>query len=1320
MTEFTTSDNHPDPQVIEKGDDGQDTEEDYPSFRGVLSEGFQYLRSKREGKDENHPPGCILPTFLHHVSVNFIDPTTSSIATTSSTTTHQPVHLYEKFCEIFEREYQSTLSYVPYQLFRNNSNGVIERLPIRTVVARSHGGGVLLPDDDAAKSAVHDFSWERPYCYVYLAACESLEHYRTKVKPSIQAFVSQLDAANNRSKTRRSAGGMTNSAATTPDSPAKTRKRYTASPRYVIIYVPTGDRGEDVATAANNGTAVASTAAATTSTNKTTGLASRFAAAARQRMATRGGAGDQQDSSVHSNVDSSVHDSTDDDGTASTAATAASQKLSKTERETAKRFNQDFPSGNVCTLSHLSNNASSGNGDSAWEKLEWNTVMKAMGVAISGGFQDRCNRFDEQLRKLDLQRRGDAKPTSDEDATRFHLVNFFLVKESLAFTYEQMRLPAEALLQYEELRAFLPDTEAKVKFEESELALLRVALTADVLDFRSSLRDRAEFDEVSASVVEDYIFARELALLFQMHKSVRIAKRSVAFVRAKFNALRPMVADSEELAWLLRHCFGFCWDFRIATQPYIEGQNSKSNYHMAFARTTCDLLEFARSCFLALGKDIVDGEPLVTKVDDLVCNLQGPWEPWSETVATNGSASVHQTVVTEPFLKHALDSKDAYRRHYLELTSHIASFNEVCGRQRFAARLRIQRMELFDALGDKEKAAAELQSIIDVYEEDAWSTCQFSLIFRLATFRRTFRSAPEYLDVLVRCFSKRLSAVAPKRALDALHDDLLRVIQSESTKGLVLSVPPLFGPIFGLEGVISHKAPGTDRSLLKRLYTLGDSVSVTLSLSSFLPGGIQLDCIAVNLVPFQTYVAAMEDNLPVKESDVVRRLALDKPDELKSGENTYTLDWLPSSPGQYILASCAFHWNGVCFSYSAKELKRPTIRIDIVPGKPTQRLNVTPSYLLPGHEQKLKFELCSGSDAVESGVLQIIGSSGVTLKPQSEHESQWVESTEVTLPACPPNESVSVEVLAKAVFPEPDVTVQPLQATLSTSYKCAGNEADDAELMETDLETNIPVRTTAVLCVHSSGFIPCGPGRATLSIVLQCNAPAPFRVQDWKLHCPAFVRLDNPDEDLNASIRGETVSAADRIFFCFNCVYDETHQGSGTAPSLSITFTNESGVEFTEMMSIDASWPAMHSKTIDAFGGQADVKATLSATTGNIGHPIELTYTIDCSSLSERVFYAIDFDHSSWIVNGNIEGQVDLSTSSFSVKTVAIPAQPGEVQGLPSLSLLQETGSGLSRIRTQIAPTIFTANPPQEHSSVAFPIKGITRRGFSPRSKAGT
>ena len=60
--------------------------------------------------------------------------------------------------------------------------GTIAHLPIRTALTAR-------PMNDPP-------NWHKgPYCHVYLAPCESMEHYRTKVRPAIRAFVNQIEGS---------------------------------------------------------------------------------------------------------------------------------------------------------------------------------------------------------------------------------------------------------------------------------------------------------------------------------------------------------------------------------------------------------------------------------------------------------------------------------------------------------------------------------------------------------------------------------------------------------------------------------------------------------------------------------------------------------------------------------------------------------------------------------------------------------------------------------------------------------------------------------------------------------------------------------------------------------------------------------------------------------------------------------------------------------------------------------------------------------------------------------------------------------------------
>lgn len=1361
--------------ALKKGDDERPA-----SLLKNLSDSFSYVRQRRDsGKDiVTLPPPCVVPSFLTHVTVNFIDPTTSSFtATASGAAVTQQVQLYEKFVTIFENEYGCKLTHVPYQLFRNNSGGVIESLPVRTVVARSHGGGLVLADDNTvAKSAVHDFPWEQPYCHVYLAACESYEHYRTKVKPSIQAFVSQLEAATKPTKrsfrrrvenggsdsspatgtaaTTTTAGGTAPSSPKTPPGKKSNKQRVVSGPRYVIVYVPTGDRSKmEDSSSPKKPKALGSS------------VVSRFAAARQRITAVRSEINSLPLDSAHSGVTIDSNEGNNainpNVGMAEDEASmpASIQKLNKVEREIARRFANDFPSGNVCTLSTLVDDTTGRISEPAsndsmvysaedkddegshFQKLEWSAVLKAMSTAITANFQDRCQRFDDELRKLDHQRRGETGTKADmgDDSSNgtegFHLSNFFLFKESLALTYEQMRLPAEALLQYEELRAFLPERETVIGcFETNDsgetASLLQTALTGDVMAFRELLRSHGEFALV-IHVAEEYVFAREISLLFQMHKSVRVIQRCLSYVRSTFSLEQSRImalsdADKalQESVELNKWACNFCWDIKKASDFYFKEASTKTIVNVAFARSLCDVLEFARLQLEKLGEMLLPNSLLGSCDQSLFQAVQDPWSPWEEPSPAEESAPLRATS-TEPvitfveFLDNGLSSGDTLISRYVELTKVLAYCNEFCGRRRYAARLRMERMELFYAMGEKTKSAEELCSVVDIYGHDLWNACHFAVLFRLADFQRRIGTPNEYLQTLVRCFSEAVCEIAPPKAFDALYADLSSVVKSKSVEGSSFAAAPLFGPVFGLEGIAAPRAAGTDRNLLKRLYSVGDKVHVTLSLRSFLPKDIEVDSIAINLVPFRTYVAAMEDNLSIKPDDVCRVLSLEKA-SVSSGQNSYTCEWLPKNSGQFIIASVVIAWNRVQFSYTAKELRRPTIRIDVVPCAPTQKLEAKPNYLIPGHEQPLNFEFSTGSDVVESGNFQLVGSPGLMfLPPDTENEPRaWVSSFEVPLPPCPPFETVCLKALAKVVSPEESsVSIQPVQAKVSTKFKYANEQPGDAttEYMNTSLDVKIPTLGKSALSVLDCDLVPYSVDKAMVNVLLESNTPTPFTIKSWSIELPrSFVLSDIGD--LNGSLANEKVAFGERISMSFDCFHSAEDTASASEPVLRVDLENVMGTLFQETMKLSirqSLGPRLELKPQNMKA--VDVKIASSVIEGLVGVPVAITYCIDCSglaTLSNNVVYRVSFEDSEWIVSGKSVGPVNfLEGSSHEVKIVATPVRPGRITVYPAMSLACLSDAGATPLPVDLfSPAPFTSLSPPDHMSVAFLIGSVSKR----------
>ena len=1054
------------------------------------------------------------------------------------------------------------------------------------------------------------------------------------------------------------------------------------------------------------------------------------------------------------------------------------------EREIARRFANDFPTGNVCTLSTLLDTpltshhknqdetapppvTMTSSENNIVQQLEWQAVLKAMGTAIMAGFQDRCQRYDDEIRLLDQKRRGAGQqeviatgttPTKqppfssmssdglDESTNAgtfddFHLCHFFLLKENLAFTYEQMRLPSEAMLQYEELRAFLPDrnettpvvetlssmiTAMNDNLEDTQTLhrneLIDLALRGNILEFRRLLKMHGDVYTLQ-QVTDDYLFAREIALLFQMRKSVRIMIRCYSYVQSTFASKKREIDEMDiskefrqKLIDLYQWAFCYCWYIKSGSDClFADARTSKLPDYIACARCVCDILEFARNCFECVGDLLLSQSDIPLRRPygrDFVKSLQNPWAPWqAPTISEVPTTSSIRFATPQDFLDNAVASRDTFTDRYCDLLDTIATCHEYCGRRRYAARLRIERVDILDAKNDKVNAAKEILSIFTLYRSDQWNTCYFALLLRLAGFQRATATPLEYLDTLVRCFHRGVHDIAPPKALAALHSDLLSVMEHASVKGTRYAAASIFGPSFGLDGLASSVLPGSDRSLLKKLYTLGDIVCVSLTLNCYLVKDIEIDRISINLVPFPKYVAAMEDNVPLNQDDIHHVIELSHV-TVSSGANEIIGEWHPISSGQFIIASVCMAWKGVEFTYTAKEIRRPTIRIDVVACAPSQTIDVAPMFLLMGQEQPIQIDLSANKDFILDGTLAIDGPTNASFRMHDiDHNgtNEWVSSLKIDTKSCDPNTKISHKVYVKITAPsDSNASTQFVRINLSTAYKNTMKEVDAmaSETMQASLDAAIEVLNKTAFTVRSCDLIPYSRDKLLISAKLECTCATNLIIKTWSIDLPSCYMLSN-DGDMNDNLANESVSNGDQVSFTFDCAsVSDTPIGSTVNANIHIYFENETGAQLHESMKLRLRSPMDFAlPLLDVHPCKVKIQASLKESI--VGSPVEIKYTIELGELKntlEKVSYEIATDHADWIVHGMTVGILNASPNKpLDVTIIAIPIRPGVIHEYPSLSLTCLSDNGTKAIPISVAPTeTFTSLSPSDHASVAF------------------
>jgi trafficking protein particle complex subunit 10 len=1023
------------------------------------------------------------------------------------------------------------------------------------------------------------------------------------------------------------------------------------------------------------------------------GLALSRLATARQRMAAQGR--DGPDNSVHS-IATTVTDSSDVDGpdpmdvsmNSAASASTSGMLFSKQDKELFRKFNSDFPNGTTCILSTLLEGLIEDPKLLTLRQQEWSSFMRALGNCIVEGFKDRCRRYDDELRRLQMlpgttaANRSPVRKGNDETGSKkggMDLSHFFLVKESLAFTYEQMQLPTEALLQYSELRAFLPDIgeatiEERKKSRKRRSSLegnsaLEIAIAGDIRSFRKRMRTIATDIKPIAHVVEQYIFAREVSLLFKMKQPVELVHRCHVFAETMYNfhlraashakdegEKKEQLDNAEE--WALT----FCWDIKCASEVYftLMKPSSKASLYgdyapvkdpdvqtilteRSLAREISSLLEFGRVRLLQLGDSKLDGpNPVRARFHGTPNDMKQPWAPWDpeghkSSAGNNGGDDENIYSSRDEFLKDAFSSPSSFVSKYVEMASSIATFALFAGRQRIAARLQGELAEIRISRGEDKDAINTLISTVNILGKDQWDKCHFWRLLRLASCQRRVGPPANYLKTLVNCFGPNISNVAPSKALGILLSDLEAVVGDESIKGTLFRSVPFLAARLEVQETSSGESSmafGPERKQLnKKFCTVGEKIRIILTTSSFLPKSISVDAVSLSLVAFGTYASKIESKAAVEKEDAFKVLSLESPTVIEPGVNTFTFEWVPINTGQYILASLELKWKEASFCYDSLEMRRSLVGVDVLPSDPSQSITLEPYFLVPGNIQPVRIIFYSGSDVITKGTVNLTCTPGVMLIPPNEEETDdnWTDSCTVKLPACGTGETIVLTTSVRTPDPylmPPTDEVQALSAKVATLYRHADYVADSGEdesnmpCMKTVLEAMVPTLEKPVLTVERADVFPTTVDGFLIRVSLNCNSPVPYHVKSWLLELPKPIAIVE-GADLNERLFDVPVVEGEVLSFGFTCRREtviENRDGKMDEilePALHIELEDEFGTVFNEVLAVDLTAfynDVTRDSKLSGFGS-VPVELKDFALEGVVGEPVSLTYSIETVGL---------------------------------------------------------------------------------------------------------
>ena len=1325
------------------------------------------------------------------------------------------------------------------------------------------------------------------YCHVYVAACENPEHYKTKVRPSLQAFISQIDSNNKAPPNAKSSNSSSsvssqshnsnnlsnynhgshkaknqNSLANSSGHPSKLNRSSSSiyaqgstsftSSQYLIVYVP-------IQKHSNYGS----------NQNSQQPFGKRVRAAA--SLAGRSVVQRSSDSNVSSMDDSTIISTQSSylGGTSVSGNNGGSvldnnngnvpadlSSLSSKEKEVFKRLNYDFPQGRVCVLSTLllADGAGGVGGgysimtpaQTAIHQQEWNIFMKQLGNVIVAGFRDRFRMYDEQLRHLDKRRAmatANASTRLNSFKKKMNLTHYFLVKESLAFSYEQMQLHSEALLQYKEFSAVIPsalwdgengkdNVNSTTIINPSELSQ---AAIGDTTPFRSKIRE----NDVTEIELYHYLFCREIHLLFKLRRPVDVISRAHQHITLLDNLKRQqelqykkknsidLLDDADatadySMARIEASILSNCWDVKCACDSYFSFLTKNKTNHLEKTKGTSSgskvsgtgatnsvrssmrsmvsgiargtivaekerdaskklssLLEFARLRMLVLGDMTFEKNPIRLAGLDRPLDTHKEWLPldklsnWQGIPDSSESNHSEDDIVVCPrkietsqipgiincdWLCDCFTSKTSYENKYLELLDTITTLYQHAGFARFATRLLTERAEIFILRNDFSSAARILAKIIDStsVRDQLWDKAYLWRLFRLACCQRMSAASPiSYLKTLVRCFTSRLSKITPLKTAILFQRDLEALIKEDSVSECSLSISPLFeiefiiSPSNGTKGSIysQHPLGFLRKKLTKYTCMVGDTMTITLTITSSLPKSVTLNRLRLFLVSYKNYEKAFQRSnagrtkshgVHILESDAYRILPLDGDIIINHGRNEFKFEWIPMSVGHFALASMDLQWSNAAFFHDSSTFRRSIQGIEVLPSMSTQTIELSPLFLIPGHEQEIRLVFSSGKDIITKGHADFTCSDGLTIFDPGmdvNDEKAWRKSCVVDIEPCEPGSTCLIKTLVrssslpqKAIYGGKMGGVQTIKANVQTYYHhelynkltASGDEEPKSKPMVTELDMMVTTLDRPALTVYDSSATTIGSTRVIVSAFLQCNTPLPFFIKEWDVTIPPPLILEK-NGDLNKGLFEHPVAVGEELFFSFSCERIETTKEKSMdasleneKPTLHVVLQDEIGKTFHQVLPLDLDEFYEKLKRENEYSGMNIVQARLNCSSdeGVVGAPAKFIMDVDISNLEvlekrsskelenvsnllneNLLIYTISCDENDWILSGRVQGIVERSNdengnTSFSLEFVGIPTRPGLLATFPKINLKYKQQLGKRYIEDTTEPPI--------------------------------
>ncbi|KAF5365787.1 hypothetical protein D9758_003260 [Tetrapyrgos nigripes] len=336
----------------------------------------------------------------------------------------------------------------------------------------------------------------------------------------------------------------------------------------------------------------------------------------------------------------------------------------------------------------------------------WGEFITKLKDGILSAFDSAVTQREDEVRRSESQRQ----------MPGWNFCTFFILKESLASSFEGVNLCDEALLQYDELEASFYQA-----LKEKNLSWFGVLISPAPKDDSNPLlslskkpyRDMILANTITVFDFRIYLLTRQCQLLAQSGRITEVCKKTGAFLGAFGRRLREVEKD-------LPRFFLQSWIYSSALSVVEQCDSWASNLSEAqlavFNAGKGELVELARSQLDLIGMHIgfLPQSPPFSSV----------WVP------ILSSSEPSTTKISNTQILTALDSEDAFYSLYTHTTTRAIDLYANAGRRKFALKLHGSLAALELHRGHFDAALTTYNSLPAHYAPHMWTSLECSMLQR--------------------------------------------------------------------------------------------------------------------------------------------------------------------------------------------------------------------------------------------------------------------------------------------------------------------------------------------------------------------------------------------------------------------------------------------------------------------------------------------------------------------------------------------------------------------------------------------------------------